>query len=296
MHHLFLASMCLMLVLGNAKPSRASPTKDNQSITTQAEEPSVEVQDLYRSFVNGAVWSVAQTPNFRVFHQASSELAAQVARTAERTRTLAYRQWFGDTPSPWQVRCDIYLYPTAREYHMATGVPEAVPGHSSFRYDGSRLIARRIDLHYDIPTMVSAVLPHETTHAVLQGMFDRDALPRWANEGMATLEEPTPQISSQFRQLPRYRDAGQLLGTQALMETKDYPAHSVAAFYAQSVSLVSFLTASKKPQIFTQFLRDAQEVGYEKALQVHYRWTFPELEQHWRAYAFRANAVVQSIP
>jgi len=296
MHHLFLASTCLMLALGNAKPSQFSPTKDNQSITTAAGEAPVEVQDLRFPPVNGAVWSVAQTTNFRVFHQKSPELAARVARTAERTRTITYRQWFGRAPSQWQLRCDIYLHPTARDFGMATGVPEAVPGHSTFQFDGGRLVSRRIDLHCDCPTMVSAVLPHETTHAVLHGMFDKDALPRWANEGMATLGEPLPQISGPIKQLPRYRDGGQLLDTQALMETKDYPMHHVSAFYAQSVSLVSFLTASKKPQVFTRFLRDAQEAGYEKALQDHYGWSFPELEQHWRAYAFRADEVVKSNP
>src|SRR5262249_14541951 len=119
----------------------------------------------------------AETTNFRVFYQKSPELAARVARTAERTRTITYRDWFGRTPSPWQFRCDIYLHPTARDYHMATGVPEAVPGHSSFRYDGGRLVSRRIDLHCDCPTMVSAVLPHEMTHAVLPGRVRQGCAP-----------------------------------------------------------------------------------------------------------------------
>jgi hypothetical protein len=127
-------------------------------------------------------------------------------------------------------------------------------------------------------------------------MFDNDALPRWANEGMATLEEPPAQITDQFKRLPRYRDGGQLLDTQALMETKDYPMQHVTAYYAQSVSLVSFLAACKKPQVFTRFLRDAQNFGYEKALQNDYGWTFPELEKRWRAYAFRGDNAVKSIP
>jgi hypothetical protein len=296
MHYLFLASTCLMLALGNAKPAPFSPAKSNPSITTPAGEAPIEVQNLRSVLINGAVWSEAQTTNFRVFHRNLPELAAKVARTAERTRIMTYRQWFGRTPSPWPLQCDIYLYPTARDYHMATGVPEVVPGHSSFQYDGGRLVSRRIDLHCDCPTMVSAVLPHETTHSVLHGMFDQEALPRWANEGIATLAEPLPQISVQIQRLPRYRDGGQLFDTQALMETKDYPLHHVSAFYAQSVSLVSFLTASKKPQVFTRFLREAQQIGYEKALEDNYGWSFPELEQHWRAYAFRADHVVKSTP
>jgi hypothetical protein len=208
---------------------------------------------------------------------------------------MTYRQWFGRAPS-WPLRCDIYLHPTARDYGVATGIPEAVPGHSTFYYDSGRLVSRRIDLHCDCRTLVSAVLPHETTHAVLHGMFDKEALPRWANEGMATLAEPRSQITDQIKRLPRYRDGGELLDTHALMETKDYPKRHVSAYYAQSVSLVAFLMASRKPQVFTRFLRDAQAVGYEKALQDHYGWSFPELEQRWRAYAFPADYVVRSDP
>jgi hypothetical protein len=296
MQQLFLASACFMLVLGNTKPSSLSFTKANPSITTTAGEVPVEVQELRAVLVQGAVWSVAQTTNFRVFHQESPELAARVARTAERARTMTYRRWFGKLPSPWPLRCDMYLHPTARDYSLATGVPEAVPGHSTFQYDGGRLVSRRIDLHCDCPTMVSAVLPHETTHAVLHGMFDKEALPRWANEGIATLEEARAQIRDQLKRLPGYRDTGQLLDTHALLETKDYPRHHVAAFYAQSVSLVSFLTACKQPQVFTRFLCDAQAVGYAKALQHHYGWSFLELEEHWRAYAFRVDGVVKSNP
>jgi hypothetical protein len=285
-----------MLVLGNAKPFSLPSTENNPLITTAAGEAPIEVQDLRSVLVNNAVWSVAQTANFRVFHQSSPDLAASVARTAERARTTTYRQWFGRVPAHWPLRCDIYLYPTARDYGMATGVPGAVPGHSSFQYDGGRLVSRRIDLHCDCPTMVSAVLPHETTHAVLHGMFHKEALPHWANEGMATLAEPVPQINSQINRLPRYRDDDELLGMRALMEMKDYPRQHVAAFYAQSVSLVSFLTASKKPLVFTRFLREAQEVGYENALRDHYGWSFPELEQRWRAYAFPVKYVVSSNP
>jgi hypothetical protein len=295
MHPLCLVSTCLVLVLGNAELSPFSATKNNPSITAAAGEALVEVQDLRFPLVNG-VWSVAQTTNFRVFHQNSPELAARVARTAERSRTMTYHRWFGRAPSPWLFRCDIYLYPTARDYSMATGVPEAVPGHSTFQFDGGRLVSRRIDLHCDCPTLVSAVLPHETAHAVLHGMFDKEALPRWANEGMATLAEPRAQIRGQIKQLPRYRDAGQLLDTQALMETKEYPRHHVLAFYAQSVSLVAFLTGSKEPQVFTRFLRDAQAIGYEKALQDHYGWSFPELERRWKAHAFRADDMVTNNP
>jgi hypothetical protein len=142
--------------------------------------------------------------------------------------------------------------------------------------------------------MVSAVLPHETAHAVLHGMFAATALPRWANEGMAALAEPPPDIRKHVERLPEYRQAGQLVRPQDLMALPDYPARHVAAFYAQSVSLVAFLKASRGAPTFTRFLHTAAEVGCGAALRDHYGWTFAELERRWQAYAFAPDGVAQA--
>jgi hypothetical protein len=229
---------------------------------------------------------MAYTAHFRILHTQSRELACKVAETAERTRAATLEKWFGEIPTASERRCDIYLHATATDYAKMTGVPETVPGHSTFRFDSGRLISRRIDLHCDFPTMQSAVLPHEVTHAVLHGMFGEKSLPRWANEGMAALAEPTQQLRLQFEQLARFRQAGQLFALQSLMETRDYPERRVAAFYAQSVSLVSFLTAARGPREFTQFLRETTELGFERALEHSYGWSFADLERHWAAFAF----------
>jgi hypothetical protein len=58
-------------------------------------------------------------------------------------------------------------------------------------------------------------------------------------------------------------------------------------FYAQSVSLVDFLTHEKDPQTTMRFLHDGLRDGYESALQRHYGWDFKELDSRWRRYAFR---------
>jgi hypothetical protein len=291
--HLFLPPVTfLAFVLGNVTQAEFSARNDKAPVGGHPGNVRVQVQHLQG--VDGAGWSVTQTANFRVFHKDAAEMAALLGQTAEQTRAATYRKWFGQAPSGWTPRCDIYLHANARDYSLVTGVPEAVPGHSTFQFDGGRLLSRRIDLHCDCPTMVSAVLPHETIHAVLHGMFDEKALPRWANEGMAVLGEPLRQIQAQIQQLPRYRQAGQLVDAQVLMEMKGYPTRHVAAFYAQSVSLVAFLTASQDAQVFTQFLRTAESLGYEKALWQHYSWSFPELQRRWQAYAFATNAVTPS--
>ena len=69
------------------------------------------------------------------------------------------------------------------------------PGHSSIRTDGPRVLSRRIDLHCgDVPNLLAAVLPHETTHVTLAGQFGDRPVARWADEGMAVLTEPREKV------------------------------------------------------------------------------------------------------
>ncbi len=278
---------CLLMTafafVGLANPTPQESLARTNDLTFRASAQVVPIVVECREAEGGAEWSTACTANFRIFHKQSRELACKVAETAERTRAATLDKWFDKIPADWERRCDIYLHATAVDYAKVTGVPDTVPGHSTFRFDSGRLVSRRIDLHCDFHTMRSAVLPHEVTHAVLHGMFGEKSLPRWANEGMAALAEPTQQLRMQFEQLARYRQAGQLFCLQALMETRDYPERRVAAFYAQSVSVVSFLTAARGPREFIRFLRETTEFGYEEALKRHYGWTFADLEHHWAA-------------
>ncbi|HMC66377.1 MAG TPA: hypothetical protein VKI65_15690, partial [Gemmataceae bacterium] len=65
-------------------------------------------------------WARAETVNFRIFHNQSREMAEQVARVAETTRTAMYRKWFGNAEPDWNPKCDLYLHASARDYGQAT--------------------------------------------------------------------------------------------------------------------------------------------------------------------------------
>jgi len=280
----WLLTASVILALGNS--TRPDSLANRNQPLVSARPPVANVVVEHRNTHLHGEWKEACTDHFRVFHKDSRELAGKVAETAERTCATTFQKWFGEACYQWRPRCDVYLHATAADYALATGVPDTVPGHSTFRFDGGRLVGRRIDLHCDVPSMVSAVLPHEVTHAVLHGMFAEQSLPRWANEGVAALAEPPEQIHSHLQQVERFRQAGMLFALQTLMESKTYPRRGVAVYYAQSVSLVDLLTASRGPKTFIRFLRDADAVGYEIALLHHYRWTFADLERQWTASAF----------
>lgn len=229
-------------------------------------------------------WQVTETTNFRIFHNQSRELIERVALIAERTRVAMARKWFGSESETWSPKCEIVLHSSAADYSRLTNVPSTSPGHSRIETDPTtfRVTGRRIDLHTDTLGMLEAILPHETTHVVLAGNFGAHQVPRWADEGVAVLTEPLEKIEQHRRNLFKGQKEGQLLPVRELMNLANYPqAKQITAFYAQSVMLVEFLTQQRGPEIFTVFLRDGLQGGYEPALRKHYGWSFAELQANW---------------
>jgi hypothetical protein len=232
-------------------------------------------------------WAVAETTNCRIFHTQDKEFAERVARAAETARATYARKWLGEVPAAWTPRCDIYVHDTREEYSKSTGQPNDCPGHSTIDGVGERVVARKIDLHRDEALMLTGWLPHEMTHVVLADRFGTKALPRWADEGMAVLSEPRDRVELHLRNLPQHRRDRLLFAVADLMQYKDYPeGRYISPFYAQSVSLVDYLTQLKGSQEFTQFLRDGLRDGFEASLQQHYDiQSFTDLQNRWVAAA-----------
>ncbi len=227
-------------------------------------------------------WYLTETKNFRIFHDQPWELAERVARAAEQARTAAYKKWFGKTTPAWDLRCDIYLHANCEEFTWETGQRGAVAGFARTRREGDRLVLRRVDLRCDEPDMCKAVLPHEVTHIVVGSEYVSDEVPHWVNEGIAVLAEPASKIGRHLQSLPRYYRDGQLFKIRTLLQMTDYPEFAyLGVFYAQSVSLVRFLSTAKRPEVLPHFLRDGAREGWAQALWRHYGWTFDELEDRW---------------
>jgi hypothetical protein len=237
-------------------------------------------------------WYVADSTNYRLWHQGTRAQAEEILRAAEAARTRVYQRWFGDPPAAWQPRCELNLYPSRESYQAATGLPDRVPAYAHTQHEGERVLARQIDLRGDWPELLTAVLPHEITHLILSDQFGSRPLPCWANEGIAVLSEPQENIARHLRALPRYRDQGLLCGLGSLMEQTDYPDRRVlGAFYAQSVSLVQFFVHEKGPQTLIAFLHDARRQGFARALRRHYQMDFADLEQRWQQYALSGGVI-----
>src|ERR1700687_5142187 len=105
-------------------------------------------------------WSLAETPNFRIFHKHDKKLVEQVARVVERSRLSAYAKWVGGEEENWKPKCYLYLdnagAGTSKLLHDARGYAKRGGlGFSTRRY--VRVRAK------DTGLLVS-VLPHEITH------------------------------------------------------------------------------------------------------------------------------------
>jgi hypothetical protein len=252
-----------------------------------AVEPALPVRHLDEE--NG--WFVAESPSFRLYHRQSRQQAVAVLQTAERARAVQQRKWFGTVAAAWIPKCHICFYPSGESYSEATGAPpNPGGGHTDIRAEDGRVFDRCIHLHGPRNLVLSGVLPHEVTHAVLAGHFGGQRVPRWADEGMAILAETKPRIDLHLRQLPRWRNQELLFNCRDLIAMHDYPhPRTIPVFYAQSVSLVDFLFQHKGAKCFTAFIRDGERVGYKEALRRHYGWSFAELDRHWQEHAFGAE-------
>ena len=129
---------------------------------------------------------------------------------------------------------------------------------------------------------------------VLAGRFGAEPLPHWVDEGMAVLSEPRERIDLHLHNLPRHRFDGELYPVGELMQMGQYPddGRRIGAFYAESVSLVEFLSGYKHkgPQVFARFLSDGLHDGFEPALDRYYGiHDFDDLQQRWQRYAFGAD-------
>ena len=259
-------------------------------------QPSAAVVEVKHTGPYQGNWYLAETKNFRVWHHLNQADATQVAKSSEACRVEAAMKWFGAVGNDWTPICEIYLHPTAQEYSKSTGAPVASPGHTTLKTEGIRVLSRRIDLHTDEANMMTGVLPHETTHVVLAGRMGDQPVPRWADEGMAVLSEPKNRIQKHLDNLPKHARENTLFHVSRLMQMADYPEPKlVGPFYAQSVSLVDYLTRLKGPQAFGEFMKDGLKNGYESALSRHYGiQSYNDLNQSWWNTCFSNNTAAKN--
>jgi hypothetical protein len=236
-------------------------------------------------------WEVVETASFRIRHRASLELANEVGRTAEAARKAMYERWSGPAAANWSPRCELYLHSTGAEYARATGKTADQCGHSTVNVQGDRAVSRRIDLRADEPTLLDGVLPSEVTHVLMADLFADQPLPRWAAVGIAALSESPEGVARYRRAVPALLKEKKLFAVGPFIDRSGFPEPaSTTAFYAESISLVSYLVELKGPKAFTAFLQEGPRRGYARALTTHYGFKdAADLQDKWVKHTLGGN-------
>lgn len=225
------------------------------------------------SQVHGATY---QTVNFTVTAE-SQEVAREVGEAAEMYRRQLAIFWLGKPLPNWSRPCKL----TVKVGPFGAG------GQTTFQFVRGEVLNWRMQVQGSLERILDSVLPHEVNHTIFACHFRRP-LPRWADEGAATLFE---HISEQRKQLDLLnevmRNPKELIPLRELLSMKEYPKgqRAMLTMYAQGFALADFLVQQKGRQAYLDFIGKGELIGWDKALQAHFdHEDIQNLEKNWKGW------------
>jgi len=216
-----------------------------------------------------------KTANF-VVTAATEDIARRVANCAEYWRRDLAMQWLGEALPNWYRPCPI----SVQAGQMGAG------GQTTFTFENGEVYGWKMQVQGTLERILDSVIPHEVNHTIFASYFRRP-LPRWADEGAATLFEHESEQARQMHLLNRVITTSKRIPLNDLLTIREYPRdmQDVLTLYAEGYSLAGFLVGSKGEEgrhIYLRFLQDAESLGWEKAIQKHYGFnSIALLEQQW---------------
>ncbi len=233
--------------------------------------------------VVGALASIGagyRTPNF-IVTAPTAEFAKQVGDAAEIYRGELAIEWIGKPlPANWSSPCPIDV----KVGTMGAG------GATTFNFQNGEVYGWKMEIQGSEERILDSVLPHEINHTIFACHFRRP-LPRWADEGAASL------IEHGSERLRLQKIHGQVMGTskkiplRTLLDMKNYPTdkQQVLTLYAEGHSLADFLIQKSDKPSYVKFLQVAHSDGWEAALQ---RYDYPSveaLERDWDKWVLASS-------
>lgn len=234
----------------------------------------------------GTMGAVHRTPNF-VITAPTKEFAEEVGEAAEYYRKELAVAWLGMELPKWYRPCPINV----RVGQIGAG------GATTFHFDRGEVSGWKMDIQGSEQRILDSVLPHEINHTIFACYFRRP-LPRWADEGAATMIEHDSERQRQTELLGEVIQDGSRFPLRQLLSIKEYPTdhRRVLTLYAQGYSLTDYLLEKQGKQTFLKFLAMAHEKGWDPALQKHYGWKNIEaMETQWQNW-FMAGSPRLNLP
>ena len=240
------------------------------------------------------VWFVALAPlsaaeyatdNF-VVTAGDADFAKKVAMTAERWRVRLAKEWLGYTLPNWSSPCPIRV----QVGQIGAG------GETTFRFalnpetGRNEVYGWRMRVQGTAERILDSVIPHEVSHTIFASHFRRP-LPRWADEGAATLAEHRSEQRRQDLTLKQVWDSGRF-PLKTLLSMTEYPSRmrDVMTLYAQGYSLANYLVQKGGRQKFLKLLAMAEEQGWGDSLEELYGIDdITSLESVWGAWVLAGS-------
>jgi hypothetical protein len=220
----------------------------------------------------GATFS---TQNF-VVTTADPDFAKQVAQTAERFRAQLAHDWLGHELPRWFRPCQVSV----------TVGQIGAGGATTFTFAAGQVFGWNMKVQGTPERILDSVIPHEVSHTIFASYFRRP-LPRWADEGAASLVEHESERRRQSLLLQQVFNTPQRIPLTNLISMKEYPGdmQSVLTMYAEGYSLADYLVQSggeTGKERYLRFLQDAHEHDWNHAIRTWYG--LPDvttLERRW---------------
>ncbi|NQV28122.1 MAG: hypothetical protein HQ518_27535 [Rhodopirellula sp.] len=236
---------------------------------------------LLLSLAMGSADAQFASPNF-VVHAPTVEIARQVADAAEEARRELAMQWYGHEINNWGEPCEI---------SVQVGKNLGAGGATRFKFDRGEVYGWKMEVQGSLERILDSVIPHEVNHTILACYFRRK-VPRWADEGAATVVEHISEKGRSFDLAEKLVSQGRRIPLRVLLNMTQYPGDSnqVLAMYAQGYSLTEFLIQAKGRQHFLNFLNDAHYRGWDRAIATFYGSQGVEkLEQKWSSWVLAGS-------
>ncbi len=217
-----------------------------------------------------------QTVNFAVTSD-RPEVAEQVGKAAELYRRQLAVFWLGKPLPNWSRPCRI----SVREGALGAG------GQTTFQFVRGEVLNWRMQVQGTLERILDSVLPHEVNHTIFACHFRRP-LPRWADEGAATLFEHRSEQLKQLALLNEViRNKNEIISLRDLLSMKEYPQgqRPMLTLYAQGYALADFLVQQKGRHAYLKFIADGERGNWEDAIRTNFDHAGIEsLEKNWRGW------------
>ncbi|HCO27447.1 MAG: hypothetical protein CME31_22960 [Gimesia sp.] len=216
-----------------------------------------------------------KTPNF-VTHAPTAEVAKQVGDAAEIYRKELAITWLGHELPKWFSPCPIKV----KVGNYGAG------GATTFSFDGGEVFGWNMEIQGSLERILDSVLPHEVNHTIFACHFRRP-LPRWADEGAATIVEHESEKRRQRLLNRQVMGTNKRIPLRNLLSMTEYPSEmqQVLTLYAEGYSLADYLLQTGGKKRYLMFLEDAHKNGWDEAIAKMYKIKNVEaLEQRWGSW------------